>query len=145
MLEFKTKEEFLIWINDSAHRQPAAIQNVDLSSEASTLRAHEFPDSIFLECNLDDATAGHVVATGGVVIPRLEGYRFQVHRGRLYSVDELFAGFEINNPGGYKETYDYLVYKQYLEHGKDKPLFHRYQSCQATPRSLDYRGPGGSN
>lgn len=121
MLEINDLETFERWVRDNSDYRPAAIQNVDLSTQFSLIQSKSFPNSIFLACHLDDLTAGHVVMTGGVVIPQLEGYSFPVHRGALYSVDELFDGFDLENAAGYHETFDYKVYQQYLNRGKDRP------------------------
>lgn len=121
MLEITTLEEFDSWAGENPSSLPAAIQNVDLSSRSELLTGTKFPNSIFLACNLEPTIAGHVVTNGGVVIPRLDGVQFEIHRARLYSVAELFKGFDVNRTDGYQMTYDYSVYAEYLEQGKDEP------------------------
>lgn len=106
---------------DRAGLEPVAVQDLDLSALGPELLGRSWTGSLFLGCVLDPATAGHVVSTGGVVVPDLDDLHFPVHRARLYSAEELFAGFDSADPDGFERTWDYRVYRQYLEHGKDRP------------------------
>jgi predicted Rossmann-fold nucleotide-binding protein len=118
MKEISDIAAFEDWAENSPECEPAAVQDLDLGELAELITSKEFPNSIFLSCDMDCSVAGHVVQTGGVVIPDLKGFEFQVHRKALYSVDELFDGFDINNPDGYEATFDFKVYKQYYCQGK---------------------------
>ena len=119
MLELRKRSEFLKWLKSRPENHPAAIQDLDLSKHAAAIQKHRFPDSIFLGCEIPIKVAGHIVNSGGVVIPDLSGFLFSVHRSKLYSVDELFAGFCDSQPRSYQSTYDWKVYYQYFcEHGE---------------------------
>ncbi len=120
MLEIDTLKDFSAWI-DAADLIPAAIQSLDLSSFEGKIVTRAFPHCLFLGCQMRDVTAGHIVNTGGFVIPAVNTHRFAVHRSRLYSVSELFAGFDLSPGKSYQDSYDYQVYEEYLEQGKDKP------------------------
>jgi predicted Rossmann-fold nucleotide-binding protein len=122
MKEISTVEEFVEWASRSPECDPAAIQDLDLTSQVDLINSNSFSDSIFLSCNLGNVDAGRIVQTGGVVIPDLAGFRFSVHRKALYSVGELFDGFDIGNPDGHKTTYDYQVYDEYVSQGKSPRL-----------------------
>ena len=122
MKEISDIPSFETWAKKSPERKPAAIQDLDLSEHNKLITSRQFPDSIFLSCDMDAAVAGHIVQTGGVVIPDLKGFKFQVHRKSLYSVNDLFKGFDINDPKGYESTYDFNVYKQYYCQGKSPKL-----------------------
>lgn len=122
MIEIATIASFDAWAKNTPERTPAAIQALDLRGYESLIRSKTFPDSIFLSCKLDAAEAGHIVQTGGVVIPDLKGFRFRVHLSALYSVGDLFQGFDIHDPKGYESTYDYAVYKEYCCQGKSPAL-----------------------
>ena len=113
MKEISEISEFESWINKAAKKEPAAIQDLDLRKYSKLIAKNQFPDSIFLACDMDDATAGHIVQTGGIVIPDLKGFSFTVHRKALYSVGDLFDGFKFSDPKGYESTYDFKVYKEH--------------------------------
>ena len=122
MIEIATLASFDAWAKNTPERAPAAIQALDLRGNEALIRSKAFPDSIFLSCKLGAAEAGHIVQTGGVVIPDLKGFRFRVHLNALYSVGDLFQGFDIHDPQGYESTYDYAVYKEYCCQGKSPAL-----------------------
>ncbi len=118
MLEIDNIDCFQGWLGSMPARCPAAIQNLDLLPWSSQLRRHTFSGSVFLGCQLETEIAGHIASTGGVIIPNLTDFEFQVHRSKLYSPEEIFDGFRPSDPNGYHATFDYRVYKQYIEHGK---------------------------
>ncbi|GMN08911.1 LOG family protein [Croceitalea sp. MTPC9] len=118
MTEIDNIEDFKVWLNTS---KKAAIQNLDLKEFENDILKKEFDNSIFLGCDLSDNVSGHIVKTGGLVIPDVKEYFFEVHRGKLYHPRELFKGFDLKDPDGYENTYDYKIYKQYKNQGKDKP------------------------
>ena len=118
MKEISDLADFEEWAKGSPEKQPAAIQDLSLEGFNDVMIGKAFPDSIFLSCDMEAAVAGHVVQSGGIVIPDLKGFSFGVHRKSLYSVDELFAGFDLDDPLGYEATYDFKVYKEYCCQGK---------------------------
>jgi len=118
MKEISNLTDFASWAAGSPEKEPAAIQDLDLGAFADVMNGKTFPDSIFLSCDMKASMAGHVVQSGGIVIPDLKGFSFGVHRKSLYSVDELFAGFDLDDPRGYEATYDFKVYQEYCCHGK---------------------------
>lgn len=122
MIEISDIQGFKAWVTKSPECEPAAIQNLDLTKHGKLIVEKQFPDSIFLSCEMDAAVAGHIVRTRGIVIPDLKGFKFQVHRSSLYSVEELFEGFDINDPKGYESTYDFKVYREYYCQGKSPKL-----------------------
>ncbi len=122
MKEISDPATFESWARQSAAHQPAAIQDLDLHAFADLITGNAFPDSIFLSCDMEDVVAGHIVQTGGIVIPDLNGFCFQVHRKLLYSVEELFRGFNLDDPNGYEATFDFQVYREYCRQGKSPKL-----------------------
>jgi len=99
-------------------RCPAALQNLDLRPWSEQLQQHTFAGSVFLGCELDTESTGIIAASGGIIIPNLNEFHFRLHRSRLYSPEEIFAGFDPSDPNGYRKTFDYRVYLQYVQQGK---------------------------
>ncbi|KAB1068166.1 hypothetical protein F6U93_07660 [Tamlana haliotis] len=120
MLEIDSLLEFENWINTGA-KTPLALQELNLLAYDAKIFEHTFKDSMFLGCELSNEAAGHIVKTGGMVISNRKDQPFKMHKARLYSVEELFKGFDINSEGGYKDTFDYKVYKDYVENGMETP------------------------
>ena len=116
MTEINTLDAFVDWASHQPWDSPSAVQGLDLSSYSDLIHSQPFPGSLFLACTLDTDAAGHIVAGGGIVIPPFNGLLFDIHRSSLYSVDELFDGFDLD--GTYEDSYDAKVYQQYVAQGK---------------------------
>ncbi|MCP4437823.1 MAG: hypothetical protein GY810_02680 [Aureispira sp.] len=122
MREIDNNEEFEQWLGSAPEVLPkVAIQSLNLTAYHEQLCNISTPGSLFLGCTLTERAAGHIVTTGGVVIPQLEEFLFCVHRARLYKPMELFKGFDPSHQEGYYETVDYQIYKQYLAQGRANP------------------------
>ncbi len=122
MQEIDQRFDFDTWLALGEARAPAAIQAVDLTSLAVQALTGRFEGSLFLGCLIPDpAVSARLVALGAVVLPNLPGYEFAVHRAHLYAVHELFEGFNLDDPAGYKATRDYRIYAQFLEQGGAMP------------------------
>lgn len=120
MQEIDTQSGFDTWLH--AHQaEPSAFQGLDLIKYANAIVQRNWKGSLFLGCKLTDEAAGHIVMTGGYVISNQEGALFDAHRSHLYLPEELFAGFDLNDPDGYHHTKDYEIYRQYKEQGGHKP------------------------
>jgi len=120
MREIDEIKELETWLL-SSNPTPAAVQELDLTAFEHVIMNLEFRGSLFLGCELSDATAGHIVRTGGLVILNNRDFLFQVHRAKLYSPKELFDGFDGQAEDGYKHTFDYKIYEKYVSHGMENP------------------------
>ena len=120
MREIDNIKIFERWLN-AKKRKPVAVQGLDLRPFEKKISNQKFKDSLFLGCKMADSAAGHVVSTGGLVIPNSDKILFDTHRAKLYAPTELFDGFDLNDEDAYFNTLDYQIYKEYLEQGKDSP------------------------
>lgn len=120
MKEIDNISGFENWLSSGA-TNASAIQDLDLTSYDSKIQKLNFIDSMFLGCELTNESAGHIVKQGGLVISDRRDISFEIHKSKLYSVEELFKGFDINNEEGYKLTYDYKVYEEYVLNGMENP------------------------
>ena len=121
MREIDDLESFMDWLDDSNLDgsdacRPVAVQQLDLVHHAPCLLARSFAGTLFLGCTLEPHVAGHIVQSGGFVTPQID-HRFDVHRAHLYTVEELFEGFAIDDPRGWEQTRDYAIYREYLDAG----------------------------
>ena len=116
MREIDDIASFLSWLDDGDASRSVAIQQLDLVQHAERLIEQEFAGTLFLGCTLRPDCAGHIVQSGGFVTPQIQ-HSFDVHRARLYTVDELFEGFAIEDPRGWKQTRDYAIYREYQDAG----------------------------
>jgi len=95
------------------------VQGLRLDVDPPDLGAVEVAESLFVGCRFPDtATAADVVRRGGSVVPIFEEVPYPTTPSRLYTPDDLAAGFEI---GGFEGMYDTVVYRHFLAHGGPLP------------------------
>ena len=115
MVEIENNVDFLNWLSVGESRPTAAIQGLFLQAYTTDILGSRFKDSLFLSCDLEASAISHLISTGAHVVPNLTGFEFPLHRPKLYSPMEIFAGFDPSQANGYEGTFDYKVYKQYSE------------------------------
>ena len=108
------------WLALGDDRPPAAFQSLDLR-DVTGLESGSFGGCLFLSCRLTPAQAGFLTTMGATVIRDQESRPFTAHRAELYTPEELFAGFDRDDPAGYESTYDALVYRHWDTTGRQYP------------------------
>ncbi len=122
MKEITTLEGLREWVKHPKQKlSPRAVRGINIDDCKDALMLKVTEDSLFLGCEMCDKLAGHIVKTGGMVIPNGNDLHFRSHLTQLYSPEQLFEGFDPQHPNGYHLTMDYKVYKQYVSQGKDYP------------------------
>ncbi len=119
MIEISTVDEALIW-TERPDRRPAAFQAIDLRG-VEGFESGSFDGCLFLSCALSPAQAGYLTTTGATVIRDDPVRPFAAHRPRLYTPEELFAGFDPGRPDGWSATYDAEVYRHWVASGRQFP------------------------
>lgn len=104
------------------------IHGLDLTERTEALCAVSGAGAVLVGVELDERTAGHLVAGGAIVVPRLPGLPYDTGRSRLYTVDELLDGFNAQVPDSFAEaTLDSAIYRhaQHCTRGThhDLPVF----------------------
>lgn len=120
MREVVTADACHRWVNSDERQAPAAFKGLDLRD----LRGFEsgtFEDCLFLGCQMTPAQAGYVTITGATVISNDDDYPFELQRTHLYTPEELFAGFDVDEPDGYQHTFDAKVYRHWVATGRQNP------------------------
>lgn len=102
-----------------------AVQDVDLSSiEDQILDDNiEVQGALFLGCILRPATVGLLIARGATVLASDRKLPFRPFRGKLYTPETLFRGFDRKRPCTYCNTPDALSYQYWRETGMGEPKF----------------------
>ncbi|MDT5036396.1 MAG: hypothetical protein QOE03_1581 [Micromonosporaceae bacterium] len=76
-------------------------------------------DALFVGCRFASAeVAADLVRRGALVVPAFTGMPYRTHPGRLYTPDDLAAGFA---HGGFAGMYDTLVYRHFRAAGGAQP------------------------
>ncbi|MCP3958208.1 MAG: hypothetical protein GY719_10185 [bacterium] len=94
----------------------AVVQGLDLREESAILCSGPCAGAVFLGCELEDATARHVLATGGLIFPRLPDLPYRTYRPDLYTVDELMAGYRRGDPASHRHCLDQRIYAHFDHH-----------------------------
>ena len=108
------------WLELGVDRPAAAFQNIDLRG-VTGFESGSFVGCLFLSCELTPAQAGFLTTMGATVIRDQVDRPFTAHRAHLYTPEELFAGFDPDDPAGYDATYDALVYRHWVASGRQYP------------------------
>ncbi|MCH2045264.1 MAG: LOG family protein [Saprospiraceae bacterium] len=123
---YKALEDLL----DSDHKiwEKIAFQGLDLRAYENRLSDIRFKKCIFLGCDISQKLYKHIVCAGcdNALFPKLN-VPYKIYLNKLYSREDLYNGFEYNQPETYQKTLDYQIYQHYLKTGKGEP-----QSIQET-------------
>jgi predicted Rossmann-fold nucleotide-binding protein len=95
------------------------IEGLHLEVDPPDFAAVDVADAMFVGCRFADAdTAAELVRRGASVVPIFEETPYPSTPSRLYTADDLAAGFD---RGGYAGMYDTVVYEHFLAHGGALP------------------------
>ncbi|WP_436492619.1 LOG family protein [Actinokineospora sp. HUAS TT18] len=95
------------------------LTRLDLTDRADdALLRTALDDALLLGCVLTPEAGRRAEAAGALVFPAVPNLPYDTYRATLYTVDELFAGFDPDRPESYADTPDALIYR----HAKDTKL-----------------------
>jgi predicted Rossmann-fold nucleotide-binding protein len=97
------------------------IQGIHLDREdaALTLAAVDVRDALFVGCRFaSPEMAADLVRRGALVVPSFDGVPYPTHPGRLYTPEDLAAGF---GRDGFAGMYDTVVYQHFRASGGAQP------------------------
>lgn len=96
----------------------AVIQGVDLTSIDTELVDADLSDATFIGCQLGPSSLAHAIACGALVMPPMPGLPYRTGRRSVYTVDELYEGFDRRRPETYLGTLDHRVYEHWVATGR---------------------------
>jgi predicted Rossmann-fold nucleotide-binding protein len=92
------------------------LDGADAATVLSTVDVH---DALFVGCRFASPDiAADLVRRGALVVPSFDGVPYPTHPGRLYTPDDLAAGFPGN---GFAGMYDTVVYQHFRTSGGAQP------------------------
>jgi predicted Rossmann-fold nucleotide-binding protein len=97
------------------------IQGIHLDDEdsARALAAVDVHDALFVGCRFaSPEMAADLVRRGALVVPSFESVPYPTHPGRLYTPEDLAAGFATD---GFSGMYDTVVYRHFRASGGAQP------------------------
>ena len=121
-LEIESIEELDQHVRTGGALGGAVFQGLDLRGHTAALVAGPLTNTLFLGCQVAPEAAGHAHATGAVFFPDLPDVPYPMYRQFLYSVAELYDGYQRGLPGSYERAFDCRVYRHYSQSRKVKDI-----------------------
>jgi predicted Rossmann-fold nucleotide-binding protein len=113
--EVESPEELAIHLRRESLVQ-LTVQGLDLTK--TDLSCVDVTRALFVGCALAAGQAADVVRRGALVVPVFPDTPFPTQPARLYTPEDLSAGFEA---AGFDGMYDTIVYRHFVEHGGATP------------------------
>ncbi len=110
-VELHDLDELRRYVAEHRSLDGVVVQDIDLTRHGEVIAAVSCRGATFLGVDLAPGTLHHVIDTGGVVFPDLPGLPFDAYRSRLYTSDELLAGWEPDVAGSFDESLDMRIYR----------------------------------
>jgi predicted Rossmann-fold nucleotide-binding protein len=123
-IEIDTVERWGRHIREAQELKAIVVQGLDLTRETEPLLKLPVSASkppVFLGCQMEARALARLYDDGALVFPTLPGLPFHPYRGALYSVEELFEGFDSERPESYEGTLDVQVYRHWVAAGGPHP------------------------
>jgi predicted Rossmann-fold nucleotide-binding protein len=94
------------------------------ASEDDGLLRTALDGAVLLGCELTSRARRQAEAAGALLFPAIPALPYQVYRTKLYTPDELFAGFDPDRPESYADTPDARIYRHSKDQGRQPdPLY----------------------
>ncbi|KIG15816.1 hypothetical protein DB30_05234 [Enhygromyxa salina] len=116
--EIETLAELDLHLLSGGSLEGRVFQELDLRGHTAALLRSPLTNTLFLGCQLEPEAATHANATGALFFPDLPDLPYSMYRGALYSVEELYEGYEQGVAGSYEQAFDCRVYRHYSESRK---------------------------
>lgn len=111
--EIDTYDTLLPLLEVGSTLQHYAFQRIDFGREAVKCR---FKDCLFFGCTMPDVMRNEL-ADDCYVFPAYN-LPFNMFPSKLYTVEQLYDGYDCNTPSSYCNCYDTRVYNHYISRGK---------------------------
>jgi len=125
--ELDTREALVAHIRAHGQLRGQVVQELDLRDDGELLRSISGAEAAFLGCTLDAETVVHLYRTGADLFPPLSTeLPFRPYRSGLYTVEELYEGFDPAVPGSFwqraRDSRIYEYYSQLRHRGEPIPI-----------------------
>jgi predicted Rossmann-fold nucleotide-binding protein len=156
--ELRTRADLFEHLRVHGHLRGVVVQELDLRDDAERLATVDASGSAFLGCELDPDTVVHLYRSGADLFPPLTkgqagALPFRPYRHGLYTVEELYEGFDPAVPGSFweqaRDSKIYAYYEQLRRRTEPPPILdslalrlhdHAVEDALA---ALLHRGPSG--
>ena len=96
--------------------QPAVFQGQDLRAASAAMSAVKLEGCSFLGCRMEPVLVEAAAKAGCLLMPAVDGLPFDPFAPGLYSPDELYRGFDPDEPKlSYQRCLDYRIYDSFID------------------------------
>lgn len=121
MIEIESLAELEAHLDADKPFAGVVLQGLDLLRYRERLLDVPLTGAALLGCRLDPQLTTHAIAEGALVFPDLTDLPFSPYRGALYTVEELYDGFDRRRPESYADCLDARVYAHWKGNGRHAP------------------------
>src|SRR5687767_5626260 len=121
MTEIETIEAFERHLRGEGSFRNVVIQGLDLRGFTREIISASLAGSIFMGCELEKEALQAALSHGAMIFPPFVELPYQPYRSRLYTVEEIYAGFDPVRPESYAETPDARIYTHWDRQGRANP------------------------
>jgi predicted Rossmann-fold nucleotide-binding protein len=121
MTEIETIEAFERHLRGGGHFRNVVIQGLDLRGFTREIQGASLAGSVFMGCQLEQQALQAALTQGAMIFPPFMGLPYQPYRNLLYTVEELYSGFDPARPVSYSETPDARIYAHWDRQGRAHP------------------------
>ena len=120
--EIESIAELDLHVSSGGSLDGCVFQKLDLRGHTPALTGAPLTNTLFLGCQVTPEAVTHANATGAVFFPDLPHLPYSMYRGFLYSVAELYDGYQHGTSGSYDGAFDCRVYRHFSESRKLKDI-----------------------
>lgn len=110
MKEIETEALLLAHLDAGEPFADVVVQGLDLGPHAVRMLQADLTGAVLLGCRMPADLRGRALEVGALVFPELPGLPYHPYRGALYTAEELYGGFDPDDPESYHQTLDKRVY-----------------------------------
>jgi len=121
LIELHTPGELRDHLARHGHLEQTVLQHIDLRLFEAQLKTTAVDGAVFLGCNLSPEGGYALTQRGAVIFPNMPELVFRPYRAFLYTAEELFEGFDPDDPCSYCQTPDNKIYQHWLANGRANP------------------------
>jgi len=121
MMEIHSIQHLRDMLSRKQSLKNTVLQGLDLEDIAEQLCKRDLSDTVLLGCSIPQEKFLDFQSKGALIFPELKDLPYSPCRPDLYTVDDLFGGFDANNPCSYVNTFDGAVYTHWQNTGRAEP------------------------
>jgi len=117
-LEIESLAELDLHLGAGGALAGCVFQKLDLRGHTVALMTAPLTNTLFLGCQVAPEAVAYASTSGALCFPDLPDLPYSMYRGSLYTVAELYAGYQHGQAGSYAGAFDARVYRHFSQSRK---------------------------